>query len=63
MRFHSIFFLFFTTKFSFSQLEFGIKGGLNFDAAGYIIVVARSISKTRLFEGQNWLSFGRLCQS
>jgi hypothetical protein len=59
MRFHSIFFLlFFTTKFSFSQLEFGIKGGLNFDAAGDIVMVAGQFQKQGSLKGKTGYHLG-----
>ncbi|MBT4826535.1 MAG: hypothetical protein HON74_07465, partial [Flavobacteriaceae bacterium] len=52
MRFHSILFLlFFTTQLTFSQLEFGLKGGLNFDAAGDIVVVADQLQKQGSLKG------------
>ena len=59
MRFNSIFFLlFFTTQLSFSQIEFGLKGGLNFDAAGDIVVVADQFQKQGSLKGKSGYHLG-----
>jgi hypothetical protein len=59
MRFHSILILlFFTTQLTFSQLEFGLKGGLNFDAAGDIVVVADQLQKQGSLKGKTGYHLG-----
>jgi hypothetical protein len=59
MRFHSILFLlFFTTQLTFSQLEFGLKVGLNFDAAGDIVVVADQLQKQGSLKGKTGYHLG-----
>ncbi|MEC9135529.1 MAG: hypothetical protein VX994_04940 [Bacteroidota bacterium] len=39
------FFLFFCTQISFSQFEYGLKGGLNFGSSGDIVVVTDQLQK------------------
>ena len=46
MELRSIFFLlFFCTKLSFSQFEYGVKGGLNFGSSADIVVVTDQLQK------------------
>ena len=46
MELRPIFFLlFFCTQVSFSQLEYGLKGGLNFGSSGDIVVVTDQFEK------------------
>ncbi len=41
MKFHPILFiLVFNSQLSFSQLKYGLKGGVNFDSSGDITLVA-----------------------
>ena len=59
MRFHSVLFLlFFTTQLSFSQFEYGLKGGLNFDTAGDIVVVADQLEKQGSLKGKTGYHLG-----
>ncbi len=59
MRFHSfLFLLFFTPQLTFSQFEYGLKGGLNFDAAGDIIVVADQLEKQGSLKGKTGYHLG-----
>ena len=46
MKLRPIFFLLvFSTQLSFSQFEYGLKVGLNFDSSGDIVVVADQLQK------------------
>ena len=59
MRFHSILFLlFFTNQLSFSQFEYGLKGGLNFDSAGDIVVVSDQLQKQGSLGAKNGYHLG-----
>lgn len=44
--------LLFFTQLSFSQFEYGIKGGLNFDSSGDIVVVADQLQKEGSLDGK-----------
>lgn len=46
------YFLLFFTQLSFSQFEYGIKGGLNFDSSGDIVVVADQLQKEGFLDGK-----------
>ena len=46
------YFLLFFTQLSFSQFEYGIKGGLNFDSSGDIVVVADQLQKEGFLNGK-----------
>jgi hypothetical protein len=46
------YFLLFFTQLSFSQFEHGIKGGLNFDSSGDIVVVADQLQKEGFLDGK-----------
>ena len=46
------YFLIFFTQLSFSQFEYGIKGGLNFDSSGDIVVVADQLQKEGFLDGK-----------
>ena len=44
-----LFLLVFSIKLSFSQFEYGLKGGLNFDSSGDILVVTDQFEKKGLW--------------
>ena len=47
-----LFLLVFSTKFTFSQFEYGLKGGLNFDSSGDIVVVADQFEEKGTLDGK-----------
>ncbi len=59
MRLHSILFLLFiTTQLSFSQLKYGIKGGLNFDSAEDIVVITDQLKEQGSLKGKSGYHLG-----
>ena len=58
MKLRPIFFLLvFSTQLSFSQFEYGLKVGLNFDSSGDIVVVADQLQK-KAFNGKTGYHLG-----
>lgn len=59
MKLRPIFFLLvFSTQLSFSQFEYGLKGGLNFDSSGDIVVVADQLQKEGTLDGKTGYHLG-----
>ena len=59
MELRPIFFLlFFCTQVSFSQLEYGLKGGLNFGSSGDIVVVTDQLKKEGDLTSKTGYHFG-----
>ena len=59
MELRPIFFLlFFCTQVSFSQLEYGLKGGLNFGSSGNIVVVTDQLKKEGDLTSKTGYHFG-----
>ena len=52
------YFLLFFTQLSFSQFEYGIKGGLNFDSSGDIVVVADQLQKEGFLDSKTGYHMG-----
>lgn len=52
------FLLVFSTQLSFSQFEYGLKGGLNFDSSGDIVVVADQLQKEGTLDGKTGYHLG-----
>lgn len=52
------FFLFFCTQISFSQFEYGLKGGLNFGSSGDIVVVTDQLKKEGDLTSKTGYHFG-----
>jgi len=53
-----LFLLFFSIQLSFSQFEYGFKGGLNFDSSGDIVVVADQFEKKGTLDGKSGYHLG-----
>ena len=53
-----LFLLVFSIKLSFSQFEYGVKGGLNFDSSGDILVVTDQFEKKRTLDGKSGYHLG-----
>ena len=59
MKLRPIFFLLvFSTQLSFSQFEYGLKVGLNFDSSGDIVVVADQLQKEGTLDGKTGYHLG-----
>ena len=59
MKYYPIFFLLvITTQITFAQIEYGLKGGLNFDSSGDIVVVADQLQKEASLDGKTGYHFG-----
>tara|TARA_B100001250_G_scaffold411175_1_gene439228 strand:- start:1013 stop:1603 length:591 start_codon:yes stop_codon:yes gene_type:complete len=59
MKLYPIFFLLiFTSQLSISQLKYGLKGGVNFDSSGDIILVVDELQKEGPLEGKMGYHFG-----
>ena len=59
MKLRPIFFLLvFSTQLSFSQFEYGLKGGLNFDSSGDIVIVADQLQKEGTLDGKTGYHLG-----
>ena len=48
-----LFLLVFSIKLSFSQFEYGLKGGLNFDSSGDILIVTDQFEKKGTLDGKS----------
>ena len=48
----------FSIKLSFSQFEYGLKGGLNFDSSGDILVVTDQLEKKGNLDGKSGYHLG-----
>ena len=53
-----LFLLFFSIQLSFSQFEYGFKGGLNFDSSGDIVVFADQFEKKGTLDGKSGYHLG-----
>ena len=53
-----LFLLVFSIKLSFSQFEYGFKGGLNFDSSGDIVVFADQFEKKGTLDGKSGYHLG-----
>ena len=53
-----LFLLVFSIKLSFSQFEYGLKVGLNFDSSGDIVVVADQLQKEGTLDGKTGYHLG-----
>ena len=53
-----LFLLFFSIQLSFSQFEYGFKGGLNFDSSGDILVVTDQFEKKGALDGKSGYHLG-----
>ena len=53
-----LFFLVFSVQLSFSQFEYGLKGGLNFDSSGDIVVVTDQFEKKGTLDGKSGYHLG-----
>ena len=53
-----LFLLIFCIQLSFSQFEYGLKGGLNFDSSGDIVVVADQLEKKGTLDGKSGYHLG-----
>ena len=59
MKLHPVFFLLvFIIQLSFSQFEYGLRGGLNFDSSGDIVVVANQLEKKGTLDGKTGYHLG-----
>ena len=59
MKSHPIFLLLLiTAQFSFSQINFGLKGGVNFDSSGDIVLIADQLKKQGPLDGKTGFHFG-----
>ena len=59
MKFYTIFLLLlFSVKLSFSQIKFGLKGGVNFDSSGDIVLIADQLEKYGPLDGKTGYHFG-----
>ena len=53
-----LFLLVFSIKLSFSQFEYGLKGGINFDSSGDILVVTDQFEKKGTLDGKSGYHLG-----
>lgn len=53
-----LFLLLFSAQFSFSQIKFGLKGGVNFDSSGDIVLIADELQKQGPLDGKTGFHLG-----
>lgn len=52
------FLLFFSAQFSFSQIKFGVNGGVNFDSSGDIVLISDKLQKQGPLDGKTGFHMG-----